>query len=165
MSPRIRRTSLLLALIVLFAPQPAAHASTVSAAAFRWVGQRCSWGQTSISSDWGRPGLESVASMDASWGNWCDDPHWMAEIGQITVQQDLFAWRWTQDGGGFWFNCAPGPRFTNRWKTHEWWTWFRWDNRPCSSHFFFGRGRAAIHFNGRWLGDDVAVDTPDVLVP
>ena len=135
----IRRAALLLALALLFAPQPAAQAEWQQASGFRWLDQRCSWGQTWVTNEGGWPWLQSVATIDASAGDFCNLKNWATQPGEaIAVAQDLIAW----DARGFEFRCNLGPWNVHDGRQgaqHELWTWWNF-NRPCNTNWYKGRG-------------------------
>lgn len=162
---RHQKLALLLALLLLFAPVPAAHAATTRGSGYTSQGQRCSWLVIHISSDWGRPALWTKGTADNSINNWCDDISFRAPVPSLRVAQDLWAWHSPPNGApGWWFLCNQGPYITNNVPTHEVNTEFAWWVRPCNSHFFFGEGFAEVNFNGRWHGIGVAIPTPWVAV-
>lgn len=163
----IRRAALLLTLALAFGPQSAAQADVQTADGFRHLGNRCSWGQTWINNEWGAPGLESVATIDASVFAWCDRKDWSTQPTEaIAVRQNLIAW----DARGWEFVCNPGPWIVHDGRNgarHDLWTWwqFWW---PCNTNFYRGEGFSAVHygpFGGQWFGHDrEGVKTPWVAV-
>lgn len=162
---RVRLSALVLALVVLFAPQAPAHAATEQASGYRVFGDvRCSWGQTWVTNEWGSPGLQSVATVDESRGGWCNITNAVAGANEILVQQDLIAW----DARGWEFRCGrQGPWVTNHWgPSHEVWTSFAWGSKPCNSQWYRGDGRAAVWLRGIYAGADrPPVGTGWVFVP
>ena len=156
----IRRAALLLTLAVVFAPVSAAQAATQQASGFRVIAQRCSWGQHWVSTDWGRPGLQSVATMDRSYAGYCDDTSWVAPAGHIAVGQNLIAWN---DSSGTEYVCNEGPWIYNSGASHEVWTAYAF-GRPCGG-WYRGNGYAARYHNG-WAGHEKPpVATGWVYVP
>ena len=79
MSRRLRRVSLLLALVIVFSPQSPAQATSYTADGFRFIGGRCSWGWHGITNEWGYPGIQTVGTMDRSYAGYCDDTGWQAD--------------------------------------------------------------------------------------
>lgn len=162
----VRRGALFVALVVLVAPVPAAQAVTGWNAGHTSMGQRCSWALVHISNDAGWPAMWTKATADESMNNWCDDPSFRAPAQALAVKQDLWAWHQPPNGAqGWWWNCNQGPWFVNDQVSHEWNTWFSWPARPCNSHWFYASGFASVHFNGRWHGFGVPVQTGWVGVP
>lgn len=146
---RIRRAALLVSLALLVGPVSTSQAATQQASGFRVIDARCSWGQTWVTTDWGTPGLESVATMDRSLRGYCDDTSWVAQAGEIAVGQDLIAW----DARGWEFRCNAGPWVYNTGASHEAWTSYRW-YRPCNTQWYRGDGFAARRYNGAWQGHE-----------
>jgi hypothetical protein len=158
---KIRAIAFLAALMLLFAPMPAAHAEESWAAGHTSMGFLCSWNVIHISSDWGRPAMWTRGTVDGSVGGWCDDQQRKTWPGTLRVRQDLWAWFNPPNGGpGWWALCNPGPWTTNNVMAHEWNTGFAWANRPCNSSFYFGRGFTEISWGGRWHGNGVFNETP-----
>jgi hypothetical protein len=160
----IRRAALLVTLALVFAPQSAARADTQEASAYRFIGNRCSWGQTWVTNDWGLPALQSVATIDASVFSECDRHDWTTQPTEgIGVRQDLHGW----DARGFPFLCNQGPWIFwdgAQGQRHELWTWWAF-NRPCNTNWYRGQGFAAIRTAGLWQGQKrPGVDTGWVLV-
>ena len=161
----VRPKALVLALVIMFAPQSPAHADTQQASGYRVFGDvRCSWGQTWVTNEWGSPGLQSVATVDESRGGWCNITNAVAGAWEIAVAQDLIAW---DARTGTEFRCNIGPWQYNHWgPSHEVWTAFAWYPRPCNSQWYRGDGFAAVWLRGIYAGADrPPVGTGWVFVP
>ena len=149
MSRIARRAALLLVLALMCAPVSAAQAVTSEASGFRVIAEVCSWGQTWVSTDWGRPGLQSVATTDRSWSGQCDDTGYQSPAWQVAVAQNLVSWSNTRGE----FRCSTGDWYYNNWgPSHEVWTSYSWSYKPCGD-WYRGDGFAARYHNG-WLGHE-----------
>lgn len=148
-----RFAAVLLTLALTFGPQSAAQADTQSANGFRSIDRRCSWGATWVNNEWGLPGLESVATIDASVFDWCDQKGWTTQPTEaIAVAQNLIAW----DARGWEFLCNGGPWIVHDGRNgqqHEVRTWWAF-NRPCNTNWYRGEGFAAVRWAGDWFGDE-----------
>ena len=161
-----------MALALMFGPESTAQAAVQQGSGYRFIWTRCSWGQTWVSNEWGSPGVESVATIDAAVGaNPCENHNWRTTPGEaLAVRQDLIAW---DAGRGVEFLCNSGP-----WQTwsgqngavHALWTWWGFDH-PCNTQWYKGRGYAGIFVGGLWQGiNKPGIDTGGdsggwVLVP
>jgi hypothetical protein len=144
---RLRGGALLLTLAVLFAPQSAAWAATQQHSGHVWVGKRCAFGQVWVSTDWGLPGLESIATIDSSNAGQCDNTAWTTRQGEaIAVRQTLVAW----DARGWEFECNVGPWLVeNRIGFHQIHTWWVF-NRPCNTNWYRGETYPGVFYDGTW---------------
>lgn len=146
---RLRIAVLLGVALVLF-PNSAAFANTQQGSSFSYRDWFCSYGQTWITDEWGSPGLQSVATIDGSVGDFCDTTNFQTDAGNIAVKQTLFSW--TPERGTF--QCGPaGAWQLNAWRSHDVWTWSAFSH-PCGAGWYTGLGYSAIRWNGIWRGVD-----------
>lgn len=138
--------AVVLAAALVFAPHSAVQAEESQASSFSYRDWFCSWGQTWVTTSWGAPGLQSVATIDGSIANFCDTPV-QTDAGNIAVRQKLIAW----DARGFEFTCNDGDWQINNARGHEWWTWWVFQ-RPCNTNWYKGVGYSGIRWNGIWSG-------------
>jgi hypothetical protein len=146
---RRRLIPVLLAVVIMLAPQSAAQADVQQASSYSYRNWFCSYGQTWVHTDWGLPGLESIATIDGSVMNFCDTTNLQTDAGNIAVRQTLWAW----DARGFEFVCNVGGWQLNLQRSHDVWTWWAW-SRPCNTFWYSGQGFSAIRWNAVWRGVD-----------
>ena len=144
-----RGAAVLLGVVLMFAPHSVAQAAEMQASSYSFRDWFCSYGQTWVNNVWGAPGLQSVATIDGSVGNFCDITNWQTDPGNIAVKQTLMAW----DPRGFEIQCNVGAWQLNQTRSHEVWTWWAF-NRPCGATWYSGLGYSAIRWNGLWRGID-----------
>lgn len=157
---RRRIAFILLALGFLLGSQGIASADVQSNSGYTYMsGSDCAWTQTTIRTDWARPHVDTVATMDW-WGNGRACGAWaIAPQNTLAVRQDVVVWnQWT--GGSEW--CTVGDWWTNANPSHELWTSFGWVSSPCAwaSDWYYSIGRSGTrHVGGAWHGLNAGVGT------
>jgi len=89
----------------------------------------------------------------------CDDKSYQSLKGQIAVAQNLIGWNAQGE-----FRCNTGPWVYNQGQSHEVWTAYAWQYKPCGN-WYKGDGFAARFHNG-WQGQEKPpISTGWVWVP